>query len=400
MLYRINHKMEISDEVPLITKTNKKLRLNSIDIFRGLCLTYMILINNEGSYENKFYMFEETEWLGMSPADCVFPAFLFIMGFSITLGNTNKDVSKLKTLFIILKRFALLALIGFILNLLSVNFNFYHVRLYGVLQRLALEYLIMAIFFYYFHFYVQIFLVISFFSIYVFFSYYWYVPNCGHAILTNECFAGGYIDRLMFGINHIMSQADPEGILSTCTSFYTVYCGYIFGMILKFVNTFINYNVQTKKLKVLLFWSIVATVNLSISLIIRYAIRLEFSKKMYSPSFAFIQVAISGYTLMLCFILTDVIKGKANVIINYIFQPQVWLGRNSIVAYVGHELVNIILSITIFIKGVSLWDILFENVFNSWIQIKLASFVFGIMNLLLIVLIVYFLHKKKIFIKL
>ncbi len=78
---------------------NKKLLC--IDIFRGITLFYMVIVNSNID-ENIYWIFTETEWNGLKPADCIFPIFLFIMGVSITLSNPSEN--KCKSLMRLLKR--------------------------------------------------------------------------------------------------------------------------------------------------------------------------------------------------------------------------------------------------------------------------------------------------------
>jgi predicted acyltransferase len=63
-----------------------KQRILCLDIFRGFTMAGMILVDNQGDFNSVFWPFRETAWNGLSTADCIFPAFLFINGLAISLA--------------------------------------------------------------------------------------------------------------------------------------------------------------------------------------------------------------------------------------------------------------------------------------------------------------------------
>ena len=65
-------------------------RLHSLDIFRGLTIILMIVVNDPGSWEHVYAPLLHAEWNGITPTDYVFPSFLFIVGVSIVL-SMNKQ---------------------------------------------------------------------------------------------------------------------------------------------------------------------------------------------------------------------------------------------------------------------------------------------------------------------
>src|SRR4029450_9295148 len=94
-------------------------RLVSLDVFRGITIAGMVLVNNPGSWEHIYWPLEHAAWSGWTPTDLVFPFFLFIVGVSITLalgkrlelGGSNRDVY-----FKIVKRTLIIFAIGLFLN--------------------------------------------------------------------------------------------------------------------------------------------------------------------------------------------------------------------------------------------------------------------------------------------
>jgi predicted acyltransferase len=134
------------------------IRLLSLDVFRGITIAGMILVNNPGTWAHIYDPLEHAAWHGWTPTDLVFPFFLFIVGVSITLafarrverGGSNRDLY-LK----IMRR----SLIIFALGLFLATFPFVKdfstfapidlstVRILGVLQRIALCYFFASVIF-------------------------------------------------------------------------------------------------------------------------------------------------------------------------------------------------------------------------------------------------------------
>ena len=119
-----------------------KNRLLSIDIMRGITIAFMIIVNTPGSWDYVYSPLLHAKWHGVTPTDLVFPFFIFIMGASMAFSFAKRDKGSRRTLLQkIIKRTVLIFGVGFLLNW----FPFYHqnimeVRVFGVLQRIALSY--------------------------------------------------------------------------------------------------------------------------------------------------------------------------------------------------------------------------------------------------------------------
>src|ERR1044071_3887984 len=68
-------------------------RLISLDVFRGITIAGMILVNNPGTWTAIYDPLEHAAWHGLTPTDLVFPFFLFIVGVSITLALARRAES-------------------------------------------------------------------------------------------------------------------------------------------------------------------------------------------------------------------------------------------------------------------------------------------------------------------
>jgi predicted acyltransferase len=124
-----------------------KQRLNSLDVFRGITLSLMVLVNTPGDPRYVYQPLDHARWHGWTPTDLVFPFFLFIVGVAIPFAFANRIArgESRRNLYIqILRRTALLFLVGLALNGFP-NYDLSTIRIMGILQRIALCYLATAI---------------------------------------------------------------------------------------------------------------------------------------------------------------------------------------------------------------------------------------------------------------
>src|SRR5438874_2200273 len=103
-------------------------RLGSLDVFRGLTIAAMILVNNPGSWSAVYPPLEHAEWNGCTPTDLVFPFFLFIVGVAITLSLAQRRAG---TMAHILRRSVILFALGYVVLGLFPYFHFRTARIPG-----------------------------------------------------------------------------------------------------------------------------------------------------------------------------------------------------------------------------------------------------------------------------
>jgi predicted acyltransferase len=118
-------------------------RVLSIDVLRGITIAFMILVNDPGDWAHTYAQLDHAEWNGFTLTDLVFPTFLFIVGTSIILSLQSRIArgESKKTLALhILRRSAIIFAIDLFFALYP-HFHYTHMRLYGVLTRIALCYL-------------------------------------------------------------------------------------------------------------------------------------------------------------------------------------------------------------------------------------------------------------------
>ena len=221
----------------------KSKRLTSIDVFRGMAIAGMILVNNPGSWEHVYAPLLHAEWHGFTPTDFVFPAFLFIAGTSMafSLAKYLKEGNPPQQVYWrLLKRCLILFALGLFLNASSVVMNslfkgaplseLANLRIMGVLQRISLAYFFAAIGV----------LNLKKKALWILSAVillgYWGammlipVPDYGAGNLTLEGNLVTYMDQMVLGAKHLyINGFDPEGLFSTLPAIVTVWLGYFAG---------------------------------------------------------------------------------------------------------------------------------------------------------------------------
>jgi predicted acyltransferase len=223
-------------------------RMVSLDVFRGATIAAMILVNDPGSWSHIYPPLEHAEWNGWTPTDLIFPFFLFIVGVSMALSFASRiarGVSRRALVVHVARRSALIFAIGLFLNGFP-EFNLSSIRIMGVLQRIALCYLVAGLL-YLMTFQrdsaadrparvhanlrvtaaVAIALLVGYWALMTFVP----VPGFGAAHLGKDDNLGAYIDRTLMG-GHLWSESvtwDPEGFLSTLPAIASLLIGVLAG---------------------------------------------------------------------------------------------------------------------------------------------------------------------------
>src|SRR5712675_3795347 len=136
-----------ASSAPAATGTERAQRVISLDVFRGITIAAMILVNDPGSWGHIYPPLEHAEWNGWTPTDLIFPAFLFMVGVAIPLafGKRIERGDARRALFIkVLYRSAIIFLLGEFL----AGFPYFHlstIRIPGVLQRIAVCYFLASV---------------------------------------------------------------------------------------------------------------------------------------------------------------------------------------------------------------------------------------------------------------
>lgn len=207
-------------------------RLLSLDTFRGITVAAMIMVNNPGDWGHVYGPLLHAHWHGWTPTDLIFPFFLFIVGVSITYALAGGD--RPGTTGKILKRGLVLFGLGLFLNLFP-RFDFATFRIPGVLQRIALVYILCSLIFVRTTARQQGWLLGTLLVGYWLLMTVVPVPGVGYANLEPETNFGAWLDRTLLG-DHLWKTSkiwDPEGLLSTVPAIGTGLIGVLAGTLLR-----------------------------------------------------------------------------------------------------------------------------------------------------------------------
>jgi predicted acyltransferase len=215
-------------------------RFYSLDVFRGATVALMILVNNPGSWSHIFPPLEHAAWHGCTPTDLVFPFFLFAVGNAMAFVMPKLEAAGEAAVWRkIIIRSALIFLIGLFLNWFPfikyddagniVGKPFSTIRIFGVLQRIALSYFFASII-------VHVFKVRGAFVVSAFILlFYWFLcvaANPADPFSISGWF-GTAVDKNILGENHMYHGEgiafDPEGLMSTFAAIVQVVFGYFVG---------------------------------------------------------------------------------------------------------------------------------------------------------------------------
>ncbi|WP_151087606.1 acyltransferase family protein [Hymenobacter baengnokdamensis] len=213
-------------------------RLVSLDVFRGLTVMAMVVVNNPGDWGHIYPPFEHAEWNGCTPTDLVFPFFLFIVGVSLAYALAGAKSSCAPwgpVLGRVARRAAILFALG-VLTSLYPHFDFGTVRLMGVLQRIALVYLACSCIYLKTSWRTQAIILLGIVIGYAALMQLVPVPGIGPANLEPATNLGAWLDRTLLTEPHLWAQSrtwDPEGLLGTLPALATGLLGALAGQWLR-----------------------------------------------------------------------------------------------------------------------------------------------------------------------
>jgi len=362
-------------------------RLMSLDVMRGLTIALMIMVNTPGSWSYVYPPLLHAKWNGCTPTDLVFPFFLFIVGVSMwyAFKKFDQGITK-KSLYKVLKRFSIMFLLGVFLNAFP-NFDFENLRILGVLQRIAIAYLIGALLCMQFNHKQLLFiftgLIIGYWALIFFGS-----AEGPYDLSSNVV---RKVDLLLFGENHLYHgfgiAFDPEGLLSSIPSVATILLGYFSGRIIELENSTMN---AVKKLV------IYGTLTVFIGFI--WGLQFPINKALWTSSYVLYTGGLAMVFLALLLWVIDVngLKKWAT--------PFIHFGTNPLAIYMFSGLYVSAIIYLVHIQTASGevlngYDYLYSQVFVPLAGNMNGSLLFAIAHIIFFWLITYVLYKKKIFIK-
>ena len=201
-------------------------RLTSLDVLRGVTIAGMIVVNNQGDGSHVLPGLSHARWHGVTGADLVFPFFLVIVGVSMAFSFAHRPPTHLR----VLRRSVLLFALGFFLNAFP-HFDPAEVHIMGVLQRIALVYLLASLLV--LHLYRRAQVAVAAGLLLGYWAVMTVVPVPGHGagVLTPDGNLAGWVDRAVLGVRHVYANGpyDPEGLMSTLPAVVTTLIGFWAG---------------------------------------------------------------------------------------------------------------------------------------------------------------------------
>ena len=355
-------------------------RLLSLDFFRGLTIAGMIIVNDPGSWSHVYAPLRHAEWHGATPTDLVFPFFLFIVGVSISLSLSKRKGSS--NLYVkIFKRSAIIFLLGIFLALFP-KFDFENLRIVGVLQRIALVYLVCAILYLNTSHLTQLKTGIGLLVIYwITMAFIPFNGNLAGTLDPGNNFAA-WIDSLIVPGRLYQETWDPEGFYSTLPAIVTGISGMLCGKII-----LDNSNSLKDKIIKLFYWGAIILIIGSF-----WDYIFPINKHIWTSSYVLYSTGLAMIILAMSMWIIDEKKYTNNIKFGLVF------GSNAITAYVLHGIVWRLFQFPV-INGVGFQKFWMDTGTSIGLPAKFVSFDWAIFYTLVIYFIVYQLYKRKIFIK-
>lgn len=374
-----------------ISKAPAAARMQSLDVFRGMTVAGMILVNNPGTWGAIYSPLEHAEWNGWTPTDLVFPFFLFIVGVSITLALSRRAEaagSRRDLYWKIIRRSAIIFGLGLFLAGFP-NFPLATIRIPGVLARIAVCYLCASFIFLNTDWRKQVYIAAGLLLGYWALMTLVPVPGFGAGLLdSKEGNLAAYVDRAVFG-RHIWSQGkvyDPEGLLSTLPAVVTTLAGVLTGHLLR------SRRDGFEKVSAMFVAGVACVVA-------GWAWNYWFpvNKALWTSSYVLLTAGMALQLLAACYWLID-LKGYRRWSV-----PFVVFGTNALAVFfltgLCPRLVNMIKLTGTDGKPVGLLSYLYQTLFASWMAPINASLAYAVCFVLVWLGLMWLLYRRNIFIK-
>lgn len=365
-------------------------RFKALDVFRGMTICLMIVVNTSGDWRHTFAPLMHAAWHGFTPTDLVFPSFLFAVGNALAfVKNRWADKRLSDVIGKIVKRTVLIFLLGFTLYWFPffrwtdsgslTLIPFHETRILGVLQRIALCYFFAALLTFKLSGR-QLLLT----SVGLLLLYWLLLYSFGDYSLENNF--ERYLDRLILGDSHLYTGEgipfDPEGILSTLPAIVNVIGGYLVGVYI--INGGVNYE---KLAKLLLAGSAL--------LLVSYWWNLGFpvNKKLWTSSFVTLTVGIDIIILAMLMYAIDFVPKPVNFRFFDIF------GKNPLVIYLFSEYLAVILYL---LPGAGENKSLFNTIYDGgfrWIGPYWGALAYAVAFMLVCWSVGWWMDRRKLYIR-
>lgn len=367
-------------------------RFLALDVFRGLTVCFMIIVNTAGNGATTYSPLLHAKWNGFTPTDLVFPSFLFAVGNALSFVALKWDVMKTsEVLFKILKRTFIIFLLGFLMYWFPFVHEvkggyslapFSHTRILGVLQRIAMAYGIASLMIYFLKARLTIIVSVLLLFLYWFLLLYFGDAMSPFSLLGN---AGLKFDLWLMGENHLYHGEglpfDPEGWLSTIPSVVNVVGGYVVGRFIQqkgrsFEGLSTLFLAGFLLISIGYFWDLLLPIN----------------KKLWTSSFVIYTIGLDCIILGAVIYIVDL---KHLVRRTYFFEV---FGRNPLFIYLLSEIGAILLYFFRVNPSTSIYRWLYNSIFSK-AGTYFGSLLFAVTFMLVCWFVGYLLDKRKIYVR-
>ncbi len=352
----------------------------------------MNMVNTTGTWTAGYGPLKHAGWHGFTITDWVFPSFLFVVGNALSFSMIKlKKLPAQKFFNRVLKRAILIFIIGLLLGMFpffkildgqTVIIDLSTVRPLGVLQRIALCYLIAAILIRYGGLRGTLAFSLAILLFYWGIMYWFGTGEDPYDLLGN---AARRVDLWLIGESHLYRGEgvpfDPEGLLSTLPATVNVLGGYWVGHYLQSV---------TKRRKACFVLFVVGLLLITLGWL--WDPFFPINKKIWTSSFVLFTTGWSILVLVLLIYLLEILNWKSWA---YFFEV---FGKNPLILYVLSGVLVRIMAV-IYIEGVPSKNWIFDHLFATILPLYFASFIFSVIFMLVIWVIGYIMDRKSLYIK-
>lgn len=364
-------------------------RLLSLDVFRGLTIAAMILVNDPGN-QHAYWPLEHAEWNGWTPTDLIFPFFLFIVGVSMVLSfasRLKRGASRSDLLLHSLKRAAIIVAIGIALN----AFPYYHVwpiRFAGVLQRIGIAYAAAALITLWTERRGRIIAILALVGGYWALMRFVPVPGFGVPgrdipLLDPVHNWAALIDRAIVPGRLYLGTSDPEGLLSTLPAIGTVLLGVLTGEWLRSKAS------PSRKALGMFAWGVAGLLAGKL-----FDLWMPINKNLWTSSFVVFTAGFALVVLSACYWAVDIRGWRGSWT-----RPFLVFGTNAIVAYTLASLLAKIIYRTRISGNMTIQRYVFDHIFAPLGSPSFTSLLFSLSFVAVCSIPVWMLYRKRIFIK-
>ncbi len=369
-------------------------RLVFLDVVRGVTVAFMILVNNNGSERLAYWPLKHSAWNGCTPTDLVFPTFLFLVGIAIVFSTASR-IARGETKTVLIIHAFRRAILIFIISLIVHGFPNYPVatmRVYGVLQRIAICYLLATLLYLWDRRAVTLFTAAVACLVGYWVLVRWVpVPGFGMPgrdipFLDRYMNLDAFIDRKLFPARLDEGVFDPEGLLSTISALATCLCGVLTGLWLRTEN-----RMMTKATGML------AASIAGLTLGSFWDIWFPINKRMWTSSYVLFAAGWTLLALAFCYFVIEIKKNGGAWT-----YPWKVFGANALFSYALSELLSSTLDhIHVGQKGhaIALQNLIYQRVFSPIVSPSFGSLLYSLCFVMVCFVPALVLYRKQIFIK-